>query len=239
MLFEPGVSPWGWPKGLVHNLQIPQNTRFLRTRFYIQERPSSIRVLQPHFKSSEGISRTNLRRGVLIRFSIKIFFLQFAQCKKTKKSLPTSYVQGQLFTCPQPRICFFGSRVAVFTSNPSCSKYQLLCPFFYKEATCKGSTIKGLFYSAKEVPWKDYFTHLTLTNTRKGRWVISPDYRTPHPRRFCAVGGVVAQRYDILRDCLWDACHMAGVRWGSRCKAFFCSEEGPHYCHERIVRKLS
>ncbi len=29
---------------------------------------------------------------------------------------------------------------------------------------------------------------MTLKNARKGHWVISPDYRTSHPRCFCAVG---------------------------------------------------
>jgi hypothetical protein len=40
--------------------------------------------------------------------------------------------------------------------------------------------------------------HLTLTNARKGRWVISPNYRVSHPLHFCAVGNVVAQRYDVF-----------------------------------------
>ncbi len=80
--------------------------------------------------------------------------------------------------------------------------------------------------------------HLNLTIARKGCWVISPDYRVSHPQCFCAVGDVVAQRYDVLRDWLWDACHMAGVRWRSRCKGF-CSKEGPHYRFERSARKLS
>jgi hypothetical protein len=133
---------------------------------------------------------------------------------------------------------FFGSWVAGFASNPSCLKYWLLHPFFYEEATCEGSTIKGLPYPAKAVPSKDYFMHLTLTNARKGRWAISPNYRASHPRRFCAVGGIVTQRYDVLCDWPWDACHMAGVRWGSRCKVF-CSKEGRHYCLEQSTRKLS
>jgi hypothetical protein len=132
----------------------------------------------------------------------------------------------------------FGSRVAGFASNPSCLKYWLLHPFFYKEAICKGSTIKELLYAAKAVPWKDYFTHLPLTIARKGRWVISPDYRASHPRCFCAVGDVVAQRYDILCDWLWDACHMAGVHWRTRCEGL-CSKEGPYYCLEQSARKLS
>ncbi len=47
---------------------------------------------------------------------------------------------------------FFGSRVAGFASNPSLLKYWLLCPFFYEEAICKGSTVKGLLYEANAVP---------------------------------------------------------------------------------------
>ncbi len=133
---------------------------------------------------------------------------------------------------------FFGPRVVGFASNPSHLKYWLLCPFFYKEATCKGSIVKGLPYPAKTVPSKDYFTHLTLTNARKGCWAISPNYRASHPWCFCAVGDIVAQRYDVLCDWLWDACHMAGVRWGSRCEGF-CSKEGPHYRLEQSARKLS
>jgi hypothetical protein len=115
---------------------------------------------------------------------------------------------------------FFGSRVVGFASNPSRLKYWLLHPFFYKEAICEGSTGKGQPYAAKAVPAKDYFMHLTLIIARKGRWVISPHYCVSHPRHFCAVGDVVAQGYDLLCDWLWDACHMAGVRWGSHCKAF-------------------
>jgi hypothetical protein len=64
---------------------------------------------------------------------------------------------------------FFGSRVAGFATNPPRLKYWLLRPSFYKEAKCKGSTIKGLPYAAKAVPAKDYFTHLTLIIARKGR----------------------------------------------------------------------
>ncbi len=62
--------------------------------------------------------------------------------------------------------------------------------------------------------------HLTLIIARKGCWVISPNYRASHPRHFCAAGDVVAQKYDVLCDWLWDTCRMAGVHWGSRCEAF-------------------
>ncbi len=49
---------------------------------------------------------------------------------------------------------------------------------------------------------------------------------------------IVAQRYDIPRDWLWVACHMAGVRWGSHCKGF-CSEEGLHYCVTQSTRNIT
>jgi hypothetical protein len=62
---------------------------------------------------------------------------------------------------------------------------------------------------AKAGPSKDYFTHMRTL--------------------------IVAQRYDIPWDWLWDACHMAGVRWGSRCKGFR-SKEGPHYHFEWSAR---
>ncbi len=91
---------------------------------------------------------------------------------------------------------FFGSRVAGFASDPSRLKYWLLRPFFNKAAICKGSTGKGLPDAAKAVPAKDYFMHLTLIIARKGHWVISPEYH------FCAVGDLVAQRYEVLCDWL-------------------------------------
>ncbi len=157
--------------------------------------------------------------------------------QENKKILPTSYIRGQLFNISSTK-SFFWFTSSGFVKRPILLKCWLLHRFFYKEATCESSTVKGLLYAAKAVPSKDYFTHLTLKNTRNGRWVVIPNYRATHPRRFCAVEDVVTQRYDVLWDWLWDACHMAGVRWGSCCKGF-CSKEGPHYCLERSARKLS
>ncbi len=48
-------------------------------------------------------------------------------------------------------------------------------------------------------------------------------------------GTTAAQRYDIPRDWLWDACHLARIRWGTCCK-WFCSKEGPYYCVEQSAR---
>jgi hypothetical protein len=193
--------------------------------------------LQPYFKSSKGISCTSLRCGVLTRFPIKIFSDDLRNARKQENIHQWATYEDNFSTCPQPRILFWFMSSG-FLKRPISLKYWFLHPFFYEEATCKSSTVKELLYAAKAVPSKDYFTHLTLKNTRKGCWVISPDYCVSHPWRFCAVGDVVAQRYDILWDWPWDACHMAGVRWVSRCEGF-CSKEGPHYRLEQSARKLS
>ncbi len=198
-------------------------------------------------QASECYSPTSIQARVLVVQASVAAYLQdlpsrfFSYDLRNARKQEHYYQRGtykdNFSTCPQPRIRFWFTSSS-FLKKPVLLKYWLLRPFFYKEATCKSSTVKGLLYAMKAVPSKDYFTHLTLKNVRKGRWVISPKYCTSHPRRFCAVGEVVAQRYDIPRDWLWDACHMAGVRQGSRCKGF-CSKEGPHYCHEQNARKLS
>jgi hypothetical protein len=57
----------------------------------------ALEPLQPYFKSSKGISPTSLHHSILTRFAIKFYFLRVAQCKKTKKLLPTSYLRGRKF----------------------------------------------------------------------------------------------------------------------------------------------
>ncbi len=42
------------------------------------------------------------------------------------------------------------------------------------------------------------------------------------------LGTTANRRYDVPRDWLREACQMARVHWGTRCKGF-CSKEGPHY----------
>jgi hypothetical protein len=63
---------------------------------------------------------------------------------------------------------FFWFTSRGFLKRPISFEVLASTSFFYEEATCKGSTIKGLLYAAKAVPSKDYFTHLTLKNARKG-----------------------------------------------------------------------
>jgi hypothetical protein len=158
MHIEPCVSPWGQPRGLVHNLRIPRNTRFIRTRLYDKERPSSVGLLQPYFKSSKGMSCTSLHRGVLNKICHWIFFLWFAQCKKTKKWLPTSYVQDNFSRVLSQEFFFW------FTSSGFCKQlisFEVLAPMSLflqgshmqrenrKRTTLrsKSSTIKGLLYA--------------------------------------------------------------------------------------------
>ncbi len=52
---------------------------------------------------------------------------------------------------------------------------------------------------------------------------------------YVPLGMTVARRYVVPWDWLWDACHMAGVHWGTRCKGYR-SKEGPHYCFEQSGR---
>ncbi len=80
-------------------------------------------------------------------------FFSYDSLNSRKQSIHTDKLHTRAtFMCPQPRIPFFGSRVAVFTSDPSCLKYWLLRFLFYEEAMCKGSTGNGLLYAAKAVP---------------------------------------------------------------------------------------
>ncbi len=140
------------------------------------------------------------------------------------------------FRCTYKNQNLSSSWVMVFSRDLSRWSIGSYVPFLQGSHMWKQyCTVKALLYAAKAVPSKDYLTNLTLKKARKGRWVISPDYRASHPWCFCAIGDVVAQRYDILWDLLWDACHMAGVQWGSRCEGF-CSDKGPHYCLEQSMR---
>jgi hypothetical protein len=238
-LILPRVPPWGWPEGLAHNLQVPQQVFNKKQDFCIQDA----------FQASECYSPTSSQARVLVVQASVAAYLQdlpsrcfsydLLHARKRRNHYWRALYKDNFLRVLNQEFPFFCSRVAGFASNPSSLKCWLLRPFFYVEAICKGSTRKGLPYAAKAVPAKDYFTHLTLIIARKGRWVINPNYRAFHPRRFCAVRDVVAQRYDILRDWLWDACHMAGVQWGSHCEAFVARKartiamsKAPGSCHK-------
>jgi hypothetical protein len=159
----------------------------------------ALEPLQLYLKSRKGISQTSLRRSVLNKICRRFFFLYLLNARKRENYYQRATYEDNFSKFSQPRI-FFWFTINGSLKRPAWLKYWLLRPFFYKEATCKSSTVKGLLYAANVVPSKDYFTHLTLKNARKGHCVISPGYCASHSRRFYAVGDVVAQRYDVLRD---------------------------------------
>jgi hypothetical protein len=103
----------------------------------------------------------------LTRFAINFFSYELLNGRKRKYYYQRATWEDNFSMFPQPRILFWFTNSG-FLKRPILLKYLLLCPFFYKESTCKNSTVKGLLYAAKAVPSKDYFMHLTLKNGRKG-----------------------------------------------------------------------
>ncbi len=135
------MSSWGWPEGLAHNLQIP--LQILQTRFHYKCSTSTASVQQNTrflctrclFKHRSATALLQVKQGYwsykpLLRRTYKIccqdFFLRFAQHKKTKKSLLTSYIWGQLLTCPQPRFPFFWFMSSGFCKWPI--SFEVLAP---------------------------------------------------------------------------------------------------------------
>ncbi len=163
MRVEPRVPPWGPTSGLGHNLQIPRSTstRFPKYKFSkIQVFYGQVRTRTP-FKCRKCYSPTSRQaRALVVQASVTAYLQDLSSrifsydlLNSRKQRIHTDELRTRTtFTCPQPRIPFFGSRVAVFTSNPSHLKYWLLLFLFYEEAMCKGSTGNGLLYTAKAVP---------------------------------------------------------------------------------------
>ncbi len=181
------------------------------TRFYEQGTFKRRSCYSPTSSQVRVLVKQASVAAYLTRFAIEFFSYNLCNARKWNNYYQQATYEDNFSTFPQPRILFWFMSSG-FLKRPISWSIGSYVPFFYKEATCKSSTIKGLLYAAKAVPSKDYFTHLTLKNARKGRWVISPEYCASHPRRFCAVGDIVAQGYDIPLGWLWDARHMAGVR---------------------------
>ncbi len=157
MRIEPRVSP-GRPRGLVHNLQIPRNTKFLRTRFYVQECPSSVGVLQPYFKSSKGISRTSLCRGILNKIRHWFFSYDLLNARKQRNDYQRATYKVNFSRVLNQEFFFW------FTSSRFCKRlvlFKVLAPTSlflqgihmqreYRNRTTlhsKNSTIKGLLYA--------------------------------------------------------------------------------------------
>ncbi len=165
------MSPWGRPRGLVHNLQIPQKTRFLRTRFYVQEHPSSVGVLQPYFKSSKGISRTSLCCSVLNKICHQFFSYNLLNARKQRNNYQQATYKENFSHVLKQEFFFW------FTSSGFCKQpilFEVLAPTSlflwgshmqreYRKRTTlpsKSSTITGLLYA----PDPDKCKKRTLSN---------------------------------------------------------------------------
>ena len=146
----------------MHNLQINEQGST------IQEHPSSIGAATALLQVKQGYYLYKPPSRHTKQDSPSNFFRMICSMQENEEMTTNELSTRTTFHVSSTKNSFFGSRVAGIASDPSCLKYWLLRPFFYKEATCKGSTVKGLPYPAKAVPSKDYFMHLTLTNARKG-----------------------------------------------------------------------
>jgi hypothetical protein len=76
----------------------------------------------------------------------------------------------------------------------------------------------------------------------RSRWLRERDVEQSAPtyarHTHCAsrlLSTTANQRCDVPWDWLWDACQMARVHWGTRCKGFCCKED-PHHCMKRSAR---
>ncbi len=113
-----------------------------------------------------------------------------------------------------------------FSRDQSCLKNGSYVPFLW------GSHMQKQYHQRTTLrtwePWR--------TQERDAEWsaptIAHHIHSTSEP-----LGMTVAQWDDVFWDwlLLWDACYMAGVRWGSRCEGFL-SKEGPHYCFEQSAR---
>ncbi len=101
------------------------------------------------------------------------------------------------------------------------------------------STFKCLF--KQTLLWRVIMSKMPQEPWRS-RWLQERDVEWSAPAHtrhtHCTsrqLGTTANQRCDIPWDWLQDACQMARVCWGTRCKGF-CSREGPHYRIERSAR---
>jgi hypothetical protein len=170
MHLEPCLPPWGPPSSLGHNLQILRSTS---TRFP-KYKDSEIQVFYGQvctrmpFKRGKCYSPTSRQARVLVVQASATAYLQdlpsrffptICSTQEKEEFIPTSYVRGQFFTCPQPRIPFFWFTSSGVHKQPIL--FEILAPAslllqgshvrrqYQKRTTLrsKSSTIKGLLYT--------------------------------------------------------------------------------------------
>jgi hypothetical protein len=150
-------------------LQIPRstNTRFPKYQFSkIQVFYGQVCTRMP-FKRRKCYSPTSRQARVLVVQAsiaaylqdLEIFFPTICSTQESKGFILTSYVQGQIFTCPQPRIPFFWFTSSGVHKQPLL--FEVLAPAslflqgshvqrqYQKQTTLcsKSSTIKELLYA--------------------------------------------------------------------------------------------
>jgi hypothetical protein len=160
------------------------------------------------------------------------------------------------YRCTYKSHFFFGSRVTHFKETHFVIS-RLPHEISTRRSTSKSGTGKDYLLSYLRSPAKSTFkclykqTPLWLVVMRKEpkepRRIRRPQERDveqsalTHVRHtHCAsrhLGTTANQRFDVLWDWLREACQMARVHWGTRCKGF-CSEEGPHYWMEWSASNL-
>ncbi len=121
---------------------------------------------------------------------------------------------------------------------------RLLCKMTTRRSTSKRGTKKDYLLHMRS-PTKSTFKHLCKQTPLwlvvmskmpqepwRSRWPWEMDVEQAAPTHarhtHCAsrqLGTTADRRYDVPWVWLWDACPMARVRWGTRCKGF-CSKEG-------------
>ncbi len=141
-----------------------------------------------------------------------------------------------------------------FWGDPSCHIETPTC-ILYKEVYKQKWYRKGLIIALFEESHKEYlqvslqaYSALTRHHEQKpqepwrSRWLQEKDVEQSsltHARHtHCTsrqLGTTANQRCDVPWDWLRDACQMARVRWGTRCKGFYC-KEGQHYWTEQSAR---
>ncbi len=125
----------------------------------------------------------------------------------------------------EPEICF-GSQLTCFKRDPSCH-IETPTSLFYKEVFEQKWYQERTTYHAWGVPRRVPSSATSrILCSDVASWAQTS--RTPKIHGTSRpLGMTAAQRNDVPRDWLWDACHLARVLWGNRCKGF-CSKEGPY-----------
>ncbi len=122
-----------------------------------------------------------------------------------------------------------------------------------RRSTSKGGTGNGLLIAFLEEPPKSTSrvlssrlhsdslsgaeasgTHKNKLTARKGTLRNQPQLTRVTPIALLCIGYPSRLKYNVLRDWLCEACHMAWVGWEACCKGF-CGK-GPHYQLEQSVR---